>query len=180
MSTAGQLALIAAGYGLALAGGLAAATVNDLRMPTDVAQGSPGMVAFGDMVLFILVAGFLGLAPSWFLLRLWLEKAPLSLLAVELAAAVLGPVSWLSVIWLATLGHAPGPPSASLQVVGALIAFVAIPRIVLGPVLIVVEAATFLLVRAGRTRALLAAAALMDLIPLGLFILHMAGAVLRR
>lgn len=180
LSTAKQLALIAAGYALAVVGGLAAAAVNELRMPADISQGSPGMVAFGDMILFIMVTGFLGLAPTWFLLRLWVEKAPRGLITVELAAAAIGPLSWLSVIWLATLGHhIAQPPSIGLQMLGALIAFVAIPRIIFGPVLVVVEAATFLLVRAGRTRGLLVAAALMDIIPLSLFALHMAGAMLR-
>jgi hypothetical protein len=174
-----QLALIAAGYALAFVGGLAAAAVNELRMSADVAQGSPGMVAFGDVVLFILVTGLLGLAPTWFLLRLWLAKSSRTLVAAELLAAAVGPASWLAVIWLATSPRSAGPPSAGLQVLGLLVAFVALPRIVLGPVLMVIEAATFLLVRAGRARALLIAAALMDLIPLGLFALHMAGAIRR-
>ena len=41
--------MIAAGYALCVAAGLAAVTVNELRMPIDVAQGSPGMVAFGEL-----------------------------------------------------------------------------------------------------------------------------------
>jgi hypothetical protein len=57
MSTAKKLALIAAGYALCIVAGFAAVTVNELRMPADVAQGSPGMVAFGDMILFVLVTG---------------------------------------------------------------------------------------------------------------------------
>jgi hypothetical protein len=47
VSTAKKLALIAAGYALCVVAGFAAVTVNELRMPADVAQGSPGMVAFG-------------------------------------------------------------------------------------------------------------------------------------
>ena len=39
------LALIAAGYALSVGGGLAAVAVNELFMPVDVAQTSPGMVA---------------------------------------------------------------------------------------------------------------------------------------
>ena len=69
-----RLALIAAGYVLAVVGGFAAVAVNELFMPADVAQGSPGMVAFGDMILFVLVAGLLGLAPTWFLLKLWSRR----------------------------------------------------------------------------------------------------------
>jgi hypothetical protein len=43
------------------------------------------------------------------------------------------------------------------------------------PVLLVIEAATFLLARGHVTRALLAAAMLMDLVPLSMFALHMAN-----
>ena len=97
MSTAKRLAWIAAGYALCVVAGFAAVTVNELRMPADVAQGSPGMVAFGDMILFVLVAGFVGLVPTWFLLKLLIEKAPRALVAVAILVAVLGPVSWLAV-----------------------------------------------------------------------------------
>ena len=57
MSKPKGLALIAAGHVLSVGGGLAAVAVNELFMPADVAQTSPGMVAFGDMVLFVLVTG---------------------------------------------------------------------------------------------------------------------------
>ena len=176
MSTAKRLALIAAGYGLCAGAGLAAVTVNELLMPADVAQGSPGMVAFGDMILFVLVAGFFGLAPTWFLLKLSVEKAPRALLAIALLFAALGPASWLGVTYL--FGGAPPPtrPQADGQLLGLFIAFVAIPRMVFGPVLLVIEAATFLLVRERVMRALLAVAMLMDLIPLSMFALHLARA----
>ena len=59
---------------------------------------------------------------------------------------------------------------------GLFIAFGAIPRMVLGPVLLVIEGATFLLIRERVKRALLVVAMLMDLIPLSLFALHMARA----
>jgi len=65
MRTVKRLALIAVGYALCVVAGLAAVTVNELRMPDDVAQGSPGMVAFGDMILFVLVTGFAGVVPTW-------------------------------------------------------------------------------------------------------------------
>jgi hypothetical protein len=68
MSTMKRLALIAVGYALAAVGGVAAVAVNELLMPPEISQGSPGMVAFGDMILLVLVAGFLGLLPTWFLL----------------------------------------------------------------------------------------------------------------
>ena len=57
-----------------------------------------------------------------------------------------------------------------------LIAFGAIPRMVFGPVLLVIEGVTFLLVREGIARALLAAAMLMELVPLGIFALHLVRA----
>src|SRR5580704_9398721 len=176
MSTAKRPALIAAGYALCVVAGLAAVTVNELRMPADVAQGSPGMVAFGDMILFVLVAGFVGLAPTWFLLKLFIEKAPRALLVIALLVAALGPASWLAVRHMAGAASPPNAPEAISQLLGLFIAFVAIPRMVFGPVLLVIEAAAFFLVRERVTRALLVAAMLMDLVPLGMFALHMMRA----
>jgi hypothetical protein len=174
MGIAKRLALIGAGYTLAVGGGIAAVAVNELRMSDEIQQGSGGMVAFGDMVLFVLVAGVLGLAPTWFLLKLSLEKAPRTVLAALLLVAMIGPASWLA---LRSMASAPDPNQAASvgAVAGLLIAFVAIPRIVLGPVLLVIEAVTFLFVRARVTRALLVAAMLMDIIPLGMFALHLAS-----
>ena len=183
MSTPKHLALIATGYALAVVGGLAAVAVNELFMPADVAQTSPGMVAFGDMILFVLVTGFLGLVPTWFLLKLLVEKAPRTLLATVLVIAAMGPVSWLAMIAMAMTTPPGGPsvlpdwPQGARQLLGLLIAFVAIPRIVFGPVLVVIEGLTFLLVRERIARALLAAAMLMDLVPLGIYALHLARAV---
>jgi hypothetical protein len=182
VDTAKRLALIAVGYVLAVVGGLAAVTVNELLIPADVQETSGGMVAFGDMILFVLVTGFLSLAPTWFLLKLAVAKAPRALLATVLLIAAIGPASWLAMVDLA--GRA-GPAGASLpdlppvasQLLGLFIAFGAIPRIVLGPVVLVIEGATFLLVGARVTRALLAAAMLMDLVPLTLFALHMGRTI---
>ena len=176
MSTAKKLALIAAGYALCVVAGCAAVTVNELRMPADVAQGSPGMVAFGDMILFVLVAGFVGLVPTWFLLKLFIAKAPRALLVLALLVAALGPASWLAVRHMAAGLNPPNMPEAVGALLGLFIAFVAIPRMVLGPVVVVIEAATLFLVRGRVTRALLAVAMLMDLIPLGMFALHMLRA----
>jgi len=177
MSAGKKLALIATGYALSVGVGLAAVAVNELMIPADIAQTSPGMVVFGDIILFMLVAGFFSLAPTWFLLKLTVEKAPRAVLATELLIAAIGPASWLAVTYLA--GH-PGspslPPQAALELLGLLIAFGAIPRMVLGPVLLVIEGATFLLARERVARALLAAAMLMDLIPLSMFALHLARA----
>jgi hypothetical protein len=179
MTTAKKLALIAAGYAFAILGGCAAVAVNEWRMPTDIAQGSPGMVAFGDMILFVLATGFLGLVPTAFLLKLWIDKAPRTLLAAVLVVAVLGPVSWLLMVYLAASPPEPNQPSIAWQLLGPFIAFGAIPRIVAGPVLVVAEAIAFFLVGGRATRALLAAAMLMDIIPIGLYVLRMTTFMLR-
>jgi hypothetical protein len=178
MSAAKKLALIVAGYALSVAGGFAAVAVNELLMPADIAQTSPGMVAFGDMILFVLAAGFFSLAPTWFLLKLSVEKAPLT---TELLIAAMGPVSWLAMIAMAVTTPAGGPslpnvPQAAKELLGLLIAFGAIPRIVVGPVLVVIEGVTFFLVRERIARTLLTAAMLMDLIPIGIYALHFARA----
>jgi hypothetical protein len=175
MSTVKRLAWIAVGYALALVGGLAAVAINELRMPADVAQGSPGMVAFGDAILLVMVTGVLGLAPTWFLLNLWAAKAPRALLATELVIAVLGPASWLAVLDLA--GGGPDPPASVGKLLGLFTAFIAIPRIVAGPVVLVAEGVTFLLLRGRVVRALLAAAMLMDVVPIGMFAVHLARAL---
>jgi hypothetical protein len=176
MSTTKRLALIAAGYALAVVGGLGAVAVNESRIPDDIKQTSGGMVAFGDMVLFVLAAGFLGLVPTWFLLKLVIEKAPRTLVAILLLVAVIGPVSWLAVISLAKGASPPNSPHDVDQLFGLLVAFGAIPRMVLGPVMLAIEGVTFLLVRERITRTLLTAAMLMDLIPLSMFALHLARA----
>jgi hypothetical protein len=64
VSNSKKLALIAIGYVLSVVVGFVAAAVNEALMPDAVAQGSPGMVAFGDMILFIFVTGFFSLASS--------------------------------------------------------------------------------------------------------------------
>src|SRR6266571_1819976 len=132
MSTPKSLALIAAGYALSVGGGLAAVAVNELFMPVDIAQTSPGMVAFGDMILFVLVTGFFSLAPTWFLLKLAVETAPRAVLAIELVIAAMGPVSWLAMTALAAATPEGGPslpnwPQATKELLGLLIAFGAIP-----------------------------------------------------
>ena len=101
MRIAKRLAFISAGYALSLGAGLAAVAVNELFMAAEIARGSPGMVAFGDMILFVLVAGFFGVAPTWFLLKLFVEKAPRTSLAIELLVAAMGPASWLAVTHMA-------------------------------------------------------------------------------
>ncbi|HLK86941.1 MAG TPA: hypothetical protein VKT27_10585 [Candidatus Binataceae bacterium] len=180
MTIAKKLTLIGAGYALAGAGGLAAVAVNEMRIPADIQQTSGGMVAFGDMIVFVLASGFLSLLPSWFLLKLCVEKIPRILIAAELLAAALGPVSWLTVRWMAAAPPNPRIPAGALgEMLGPLIAFGALPRIAFGPVLVMIEGATFFLARERATRALLGGAMLMDLVPLGVFGLHIAAAMLR-
>ena len=45
---------------------------------TDAPRVEGERKAFGNMILFVLVTGFLGLVPTWFLLKLAVEKAPVS------------------------------------------------------------------------------------------------------
>ena len=175
MSAAKKLGLIALGDALAIAGGCIAVALNELFMPAEISQTSGGMVTFGDMILFVLATGVLGLVPTWFLLRLFVEMAPRALLTTMLLLAVLGPVNWLAVISLAGSPPVPDQPQSIGALAGLLPAFGAIPRIVAGPVLAVIEAATFLLVRGRVARTLLAAAMPLDIVPLTLFVLHMAS-----
>jgi hypothetical protein len=176
VSTAKTLALIALGYALSVAGGVAVVAVDELFfVPTDVAQGSPGMLAFGDMILFVFAAGFLGLAPTWLLLRLALREAPRALLAALVLIAAMGPLSWLSVIHMAG-GGPPVPGQTGPEWLGLLLAFGALPRIVAGPVLLVVETVAIVLTRSRVARALLAVAMLLDFIPLSVFAFHIARA----
>jgi hypothetical protein len=177
MTVARKLALIALGYGLAVFGGIVAVALNELRMSVEIEQGSGGMVAFGDAILFILATGVLSLAPTWFLLKLLLARAPRAVLAGELTIAVIGPLSWLAVIQFTDNGGHPSPPSPGMWTLGLFVAFCAFPRIALGPVLVVIEAATAFLLRDRLVRALLAVAMLMDLVPLALFVTHMMGPV---
>ena len=177
MSVGEKLFLIAVGYALAIAGGVAAVAVNELLISDDIKDTSGGMVAFGNMVLFVLATGFFSLAPTWFVLKLAIEKAPRVVLAAELLLGAIGPVSWLAVRWMS-----PGPSPRNMPegvggaLIGVLIAFGAIPRIVLGPVLLAIEGATFFLVRERLIRTLLIAAMLMDLVPLSMYAWHMFGA----
>jgi hypothetical protein len=176
MSVAKKLLLIAMGYALSVVGGAVVVAIHELLALADAAQNSGGMMAFGDMILFVLASGFFGLVPTWFLLRLAIEKAPLGLLAAQLLIAALGPVSWLAVVYL-TDADVMALPQAAKELLGAVITFGAMPRIVAGPALLVVEGATFLLVQKRLTRALLASAVLMDFVPLSLFALHLASAM---
>ena len=176
MRVAKKLALIGAGYALSVGGGIAAVAVNELRIADDIKQSSGGMVAFGDMMVFVVAPGILSLAPTWFLLKLWVKKAPRTLLAAELLIAAIGPASWLAVAWMAAGAGPQSLPQAFSGLIGPFIAFGAIPRMVFGPVLLMIEGATFFLARERLARTLMAGAMLMDLIPLSIFAVHMTTA----
>jgi len=166
MKIAKKLALIGAGYGLSVAGVIAAVAVNEMLIAEDIKQTSGGMVAFGDMIVFVLAAGVLSLAATWFLLKLCVERIPRILLAAELLIAAIGPVSWLTVRYTATAASVHNLPHALIGMFTVFVAFGAIPRIVLGPVLVMIEVATFFMVRERLARTFLAAAMLMDIIPI--------------
>ena len=100
-------------------------------------------------------------APTWFLLKLLVTTAPRTLLTAELLIAAMGPVSWLAVTIMAVTATSGGPslqnmPQGAAQLFGLFLAFGAIPRMVLGPVFMLIEGVTFLLLRGGVARALLA------------------------
>jgi hypothetical protein len=109
----------------------------------------------------------------------FVEKAPRALLAIVLLVAAMGPASWLAVTHLASGASFPNLPAAASELLGLLITFGAFPRIVFGPVFLVIEGVTFLLVRGRLMRAILAVAMLMDLIPLGMFALNLTRAMVR-
>jgi hypothetical protein len=176
MTVMKKLALIAAGYGISVAAGVGAVALNELFMPEAIKQTSGGMVAFGDMVLLLLVAGILSVVPSFFLLKLLIDKIPRTLLAIELLIALIGPASWLSVMYIGASPRPLNPPGIFAGILGVLIAFAAIPRIILGPVMVIIEAVTFLLARERLARTLLTTAMLMDIVPLSVFALHIAMA----
>ena len=64
MSGLAKAGLVIGGYVMAclVAGG--AAYINQLLTPASVLQASGGMSAFGDMILFVGVLGFLALFPT--------------------------------------------------------------------------------------------------------------------
>ena len=79
--------------------------------------------------------------PTWFLLKLCVEKAPRTVLATLVLIAAMGPANWLAMTYLARNLDPPNPPEVIGELFGLLIAFVAIPRIVFGPVMLAIEGA---------------------------------------
>lgn len=134
------------------------------------------MAAFADMVLFVLTAGVCSLPATWFLLKLCVETAPRALLVAELLLAVVGPASWIAIVSISTTGASPAPVHGPGNVFAAMILLGAMPRIILGPIVLVIEATTLALARDRRMRAVLAGAMLMDLVPISAFALHLVAA----
>jgi hypothetical protein len=94
-------------------------------------------------------------------------------LAALFVLATTGPVSWILTLSISADPRGGGPSQDSDVWLGLLVAFWAIPRIVLGPLIVLVETATCFLARDQSARLLLAAMILMDIIPLGLFLRHL-------
>jgi hypothetical protein len=177
MTTAKKLAMIAGGYCLAAVCGFAAVVIDDQLGPSEIRDASSGMFAFRGMVLFILVTGALSLPLTCFLLKMCAEKAPAALLAIFALIATSGPLSWLAATWAPDGSSFPGAASLFGGALGLIIVFGAIPRMVAGPIVLMIEGATFFRARDPRARALLVVAMLMDLVPLGWFAMHMAAAI---
>jgi hypothetical protein len=175
LSAAKLLALIAAGYAVAVACGFAAVMLDELSMSVETQHGSPGMVAFGDMVLFVVATGICSLVPTWFLLRLALGRAPRAVLGVLLLLAAIGPASWLALLYMVGT-NGPNPAPGGSAALGIFIAFIGLPRMVAGPVLLAIEGAAIFLMTGRIARGLLGAAMLFDIVPLALFALHLASA----
>lgn len=172
MSIAKKLVLIGLGYAFAIAGGFAAVALDEFLTPVSIPDTSSGTNAFGDMILFIIAAGALGLAPTWFLLKLSAEKTRRTLFSALLVLAVLGPLSWLAMTRL----FAGGPIPYIGALLGPNIAYVCLPRIVAGPILVAVEGLALFFARNRLARMALVAAMLMDLVPLSLFAAHIWSA----
>jgi hypothetical protein len=121
------------------------------------------------MIVFVLAAGFLGILPTWFLLKVGIKAAPRALLVGGIVVALIGPFSWLSGERRQSIKSGPQHRRA-----GRLSHH--LPRHSAhggrpGP-----AGVSFLILRDREMRMLLAAAMLMNAVPLGLFGSHMARA----
>jgi hypothetical protein len=131
-----------------------------------------GDVRQGDLIFFVLIAGTLGLAPTFFLLRLATDTYPLALAAALLALGATAPLSLWS---LNFLGSTPLHLQGALnQLLGLAMVFVIFPRVVAIPVMLLILATAFLLARQRRTRLLLACGLVLEAAPLVLIVIHFA------
>ena len=178
MTVPKQLALIALGYVIAIVGGFAAVAITN----SDAGRHLPRLARHGRLWRHGPAGAGDGLSrpvADLSLIRLAIAQAPRASLVALTVMALAGPLSWLAMVALAHRGPGPYVPAFGGQSFGWLIAFAAIPRIVVGPILVVAEGLAMILVRQRNMRIVLAATMLMDLIPIGLYALHMAGAMLR-
>ena len=170
MTTLKRLGWIGAGYAAAVA--VAACVVSARYWFVNAADVSAmsGMYAGGDLIGFVLVAGMLGLAPTFFLLRLATETYPRALAAALLAVSATGPLS----LWLLSVlaSHSPHLQRTLNELLGLALVFLIAPRVVAIPVMVIVLGLALLLARERRTRVLLACGLALEAAPLVLIILH--------
>lgn len=171
MSTRRQLGLIAFGYLLAAGAGVAAVSIRYwFADPADVAASS-GMYAAGDMMMFLLVAGGLALVPTAWLLWLTTRAWPRVVAAGLFVLSLTGPLAW----WV--MSSPDNLRGATWPMLGLLVAFVVFPRVIVSPVACLVLFVALALAREMRTRALLAAALLIEATPVLMFAWHMARSI---
>ena len=120
-----QLAWISAGYAAALAAAALSVWVRNLFVSPADQLAMSGMLAAGDSIQFVLVAGALGLVPTFFLLRLLAQGWPRALAWALLAVAATGPLGWLV---MAGLVKFPVMPRAFSELVGLALVLLVFPR----------------------------------------------------
>ena len=164
-----QLAWISAGYAAALAAAALSVWVRNLFVSPADQLAMSGMLAAGDSIQFVLVAGALGLVPTFFLLRLLAQGWPRALAWALLAVAATGPLGWLV---MAGLVKFPVMPRALSELVGLALVLLVFPRAVASPVVFAALALALVLARDRRSRALLTVALSLEGVPLALVALH--------
>lgn len=173
-----KLGWIAAGYGAAAAVAVLVLRARYQFLDPAVVTASSGMYAGGDLIGFVLIAGTLGLVPTFFLLRLATEAYPRALAAVLLTLSATGPLSLL--LLTAVLPEPLQLSPAVKNALGAAMVFLIFPRVVGIPVMFAVLGVAFLLAQDNRARVLLACGLAIEAVPLILIALHFARALLPR
>ena len=167
-----RLGWIGAGYGAAAAVAVFVLTARYWFIdPADVSAMS-GMFAGGDAIGFVLIAGALGLVPTFFLLRLATETHPRALAAALLTLSATAPLSlWL----LSVLSSGSLPRQGTLNdLLGLAMVFLIGPRVVAIPVVFIILALALLMAREKRTRVWLACGLVLEAVPLILLVIHFA------